>query len=405
MFREMDPDEPEKTISDESVVGKYAQAAEIANRVLKKVIEKCVDGASCREISDFGDELIAEECTKVFKKEKEMKRGIAFPTCVSANNCICHFSPIKSEPDYILKNEDVVKIDLGAHIDGFIAVVAHTIIVGASPTEKITGRKADVFLAAYHASQAALRLLKPKADTYTITDTVQKVCKEYDCKPIEGMLSHQLSQFRIDGQKTIIQNPTEAQRKEHEKFEISEYEVYAMDVLVSSGTGVGREQDARVSIYKKTDEIYQLKLKASRMFYAEVVKKYGSMPFNLRSFEDERSAKMGVVECVNHKLLNPFQVLYEKPGEFVVQFKFTVMVLPNGPSKITGLPLDESLFESNNSISDPELKVLLQSSLKHKPTKKKKKPAKSAKTADALSNNVEKMDIDSENKMEVEQAA
>lgn len=130
------------------------------------------------------------------------------------------------------------------------------------------------------------------------------------------MLSHQLNQFRIDGQKTIIQNPTEAQRKEHEKFEISEYEVYAMDVLVSSGTGVGREQDARVSIFKKTDEIYQLKLKASRMFYAEVAKKYGCMPFNLRSFEDERSVKMGVVECVNHKLLNPFQVLYEKPGEY-----------------------------------------------------------------------------------------
>lgn len=54
--------------------------------------------------------------------------------------------------------------DLGAHIDGFIAVVAHTIIVGATPETKITGRKADVFLAAYHASQAALRLLKPKTD-------------------------------------------------------------------------------------------------------------------------------------------------------------------------------------------------------------------------------------------------
>lgn len=46
-----------------------------ASGVLKKVIEKCVDGASCREISDFGDELIIEECGKVFKKEKELKRG------------------------------------------------------------------------------------------------------------------------------------------------------------------------------------------------------------------------------------------------------------------------------------------------------------------------------------------
>lgn len=398
-----DSEEPEKTIEDEIVVGKYAAAAEIANRVLKQIIDKCVDGASCRAISEFGDKLINEECAKVFKKEKDLKRGIAFPTCISANTCICHFSPILTEPDYILKNDDVVKIDLGAHIDGFIAVVAHTIIVGVTPGQKITGRKADVFLAAYYASQAALRLLKPKTDTYTITDTVQKVCKEFDCKPVEGMLSYQLSQFRIDGQKTIIQNPTEAQRKEHEKFEIGEYEVYAMDVLVSTGSGVGREQDARVSIFKKTDEIYQLKLKASRMFYAEVVKKYGNMPFNLRSFEDEKQAKLGVSECVNRKLLNPFQVLYEKPGEIVVQFKFTVMVFPSGPSQITGLPFDETMFESEHSIKDAELKSLLSSSLKHKSTKKKRKVHRKEKnSADSLSNNVGKMDIDSDAKMEVE---
>lgn len=52
------------------------------------------------------------------------------------------------------------------------------------------------------------------------------------------MLSHQLKQFKIDGEKTIIQNPTVAQKKEHEKCKFENYEVYAMDVLVSSGEGV-----------------------------------------------------------------------------------------------------------------------------------------------------------------------
>lgn len=51
--------------------------------------------------------------------------------------------------------------DLGAHVDGFIAVVAHTIVIGSSAENKVTGRKADVVLAAHYASQAALRLLKP----------------------------------------------------------------------------------------------------------------------------------------------------------------------------------------------------------------------------------------------------
>lgn len=89
-----------------------------------------------------------------------MKKGIAFPTCLSVNNCVCHFSPIRSEPDILLKDGDVVKIDLGAHIDGFIAVAAFTTIIGATAEKPATGRKADVVLAAYYSSQAALRLLK-----------------------------------------------------------------------------------------------------------------------------------------------------------------------------------------------------------------------------------------------------
>lgn len=97
----------------------------------------------------------------MFKKEKEIKKGIAFPTCLSVNNCICHFSPAKNDPDYILKEGDVVKIDLGAHVDGFIAVAAHTVVAKADTDAKVTGRAADVILAAYWASQAALRLVKP----------------------------------------------------------------------------------------------------------------------------------------------------------------------------------------------------------------------------------------------------
>ena len=54
----------------------------------------------------------------------------------------------------------MVKIDMGAHIDGFIAVVAHTVVVSDGKS-KIAGRKADVMLAAHLASEAALRLVKP----------------------------------------------------------------------------------------------------------------------------------------------------------------------------------------------------------------------------------------------------
>lgn len=364
----------EKTIAEDLVVTKYKLAGEIVNRTLKAVIDLCVVGASVRDICTKSDALVTEETNKVYKKEKDLKKGIAFPTCVSVNNCVCHFSPSKNDPDYELKVGDVVKIDMGAHIDGFIAVAAHTIVVGASADKKISGRQADVTLAAYWAVQAALRLLKAGNNNYAITDAVQQISESYKCKPIEGMLSHELKQFKIDGEKTIIQNPSEAQRKEHEKCNFETHEVYAIDVIVSSGEGIGREKDTKVSIYKKTDENYMLKLKTSRALLAEVKTKFGNMPFNIRGFEEETKARMGVVECVSHKMIEPFQVLYEKPSEYVAQFKHTVLLMPNGINLVTGIPFEMENFVSEYSIAQPELKELVATPLG--PAKKGKGHAK-----------------------------
>lgn len=66
-----------------------------------------------------------------------MKKGLAFPTCVSVNHCICHFSPLRSEQDQQLNAGDMVKVDCGAHIDGFIATAAHTIVLGADKENKV----------------------------------------------------------------------------------------------------------------------------------------------------------------------------------------------------------------------------------------------------------------------------
>jgi curved DNA binding protein len=221
-----------------------------------------------------------------------------------------------------------------------------------------------------------------------VSDAIQKVADAYKCKPISGMLSHQLKQFRIDCEKSIIQNPTEAQRKEHEKCEFDVNEVYAVDVLISTGEGKGRETDSKTTVFKKTDEIYQLKMKASRAFLTEVDRKFGSMPFTLRSLDEENKARMGVVECVNHKLVEPFNVLYEKDTEFVAQFKYTVLLMPTGSHKITGLPLDLDLFESEHKIEDETIKGLLERSVAPKAGKnKKKKPA--GKVADSEAAKVE----------------
>ncbi|XP_059817520.1 proliferation-associated protein 2G4-like [Hypanus sabinus] len=363
----------EQTVAEDLVVTKYKMGGDIANRVLKSLVEAANVGVSVMFLCEKGDTLIMEETGKIFKKEKEMKKGIAFPTCVSVNNCICHYSPLKSDPDYILKDGDLTKIDLGIHVDGFIANVAHSFVVGSKDIP-VSGRKADVIKAAHYCAEVALRLIKPGNENIKVTEAWNKIAQAFNCTPIEGMLSHQLKQHVIDGNKTIIQNPTDQQRKDHEIIEFGLHEVYAVDVLLSTGEGKAKDAGQRTTVYKRDPtQQYGLKMKTSRAFFSEVERRFDTMPFTLRAFQDEKKAKMGVMECTKHELLQPFKVLYEKEGVFVAQFKFTVLLMPNGPLRITSGMFNSENYKSEFDVKDPELKVLLQSSISRKSHKKKKK--------------------------------
>lgn len=80
---------------------------------------------------------------------------------------------------------------------------------------------------------------------------------------------------------------------------------------------------------------------------------------NSRSFEDETKARLGVIECAKHDLVEPYPVYYEKEGEFVAEFKYTVLVMPNGVLKITGLPVEVENFTTENAITDESVKVCI----------------------------------------------
>lgn len=369
-------EQQEQTIAEDLVVTKYKMGADIANRALRAVTDAAKRGVSVLSLCEKGDAFISAETGKVFKKEKEIKKGIAFPTCVSVNNFVCHFSPLKSDPDYTLQDGDVVKIDLGVHVDGFISNVAHSFVVGASKEAPVTGRKADVIKAAHLCAEAALRLVKPGNQNTQVTEAWNKIAQSFKCTAVEGMLSHQLKQHVIDGEKTIIQNPTDQQRKDHEKAEFEVHEVYAVDVLVSTGEGKAKDSGRRTTVYKRDpSKQYGLKMKTSRVFFSEVERRFDAMPFTLRAFEDESKARLGVVECAKHELLQPFNVLHEKEGEYVAQFKFTVLLMANGPLRITSGLLEPEHYKSEYEVQDPELQALLQSSVSRKAQKKKKKKA------------------------------
>ncbi len=107
------------------------------------------------------------------------------------------------------------------------------------------------------------------------------------------------------------------------------------------------------------DRSYILKIKQSRQFFNDVLDRYPSFCFSLNSFEDPIAARIGIKECLEHELLVPYPVLAEKPGNVVAQFKFTVMITKGKTTALTGLPLDEALFKTENSIKDEKILELL----------------------------------------------
>ncbi|KAL8208785.1 hypothetical protein R6Q57_008197 [Mikania cordata] len=151
-------EEKELDLSSPEVVTKYKLAAEIVNKALQLVLSECKPKAKIVDICEKGDSYIKEQTGSMYKNvKKKIERGVAFPTCLSVNHTVCHYSPLASD-ETVLEEGDILKIDMGCHIDGFIAVVGHTHVLKQGP---VTGRAADAIAAANAAAEVALRLVKP----------------------------------------------------------------------------------------------------------------------------------------------------------------------------------------------------------------------------------------------------
>ncbi|KAK2391385.1 ERBB-3 BINDING PROTEIN [Trifolium repens] len=101
-------DEKELDLSSSEVVTKYKIAAEIINRMFL-VISECKPKAKIVDICEKGDSFITEQTSNVYKNAKKIERIVAFPTCISVNSTICHFSPLASD-ETVLEEGDIVKM-------------------------------------------------------------------------------------------------------------------------------------------------------------------------------------------------------------------------------------------------------------------------------------------------------
>lgn len=299
---EEEDEEAANDLSNADIVTKYRTAGDIANRVLLQLVKKIVPGATAVSLCTEGDKLVEEATAKVYNQKKggkKVEKGSAFPTCISVNNCVGHYSPLTSEDKVVLAEGDLVKIDLGVHVDGYIAVVAHTTVCSAASSseagpEPATGRKADVMQAAWHAAELAQRMFKEGTTNTEITEMIAKVAEAYKCVPVEGVLSHQMKKHVIDANKVFINKSTTEQQVKEVKCEPND--VIGFDIVMSSGEGKPKPADARTTVFKRDlEEKYSLKMKASRAFFSEVNQRFPTLPFTLRA-GDERSWRARMIE-------------------------------------------------------------------------------------------------------------
>ncbi|OEH78521.1 proliferation-associated protein 2g4 [Cyclospora cayetanensis] len=167
----------------------------------------------------------------------------------------------------------------------------------------------------------------------------------------KGVLCHQLKQHVIEGSRCFpIVTATGEEKQEDFAFEPNE--VYAIDIVLSTGEGKAREAELRPTVFRRAVERkYILKSQLGRAFMSQVENNFPTLPFSLRQLSDERACKVGVAEAMRHELLIPYAVMQDKAGELTAEFKFTVHIAASGIKKVTGLP-----FAQERLLRAPELK-------------------------------------------------
>jgi len=278
-------------------------------------------------------------------------------------------------------------MDLGCHIDGYIAVAAHTCVVPESadtpPSLNDNEPIGDVAVAAYNAMLVAAATITAGKKNTDVTEAVERVAKAYGVVPINSVRMHQMKRYVLDGVKEVAlkaPNPDDEHEEKLPDCTFEQFEVYAVDVAMSTGDGNARPGDLRTTVFKRNvEQQYSLKVQASRALLAEVDKKFPTLPFTLRHLNDVRKARLGIPECVARGLLTPYPSLHDHSG-VVAHFKCTVLLLPSGTSRVTGLEMP-GYFKTSKQPDEETAKILKEleeeaaKKAARKAAKKKKKKA------------------------------
>jgi curved DNA binding protein len=335
---EEEEEEEDTTLNNSDVVMKYKKAAAWANESLQVVINATKVGAKVIDLCKLGDDTITDKLATMFRGAE---KGIAFPTSISVNHCVANNSPAAGEEGstQVIALNDVVHIDLAVHIDGYCAQVAHTLQVTENGELAPDTKEANVITAAYTALNTALRKIRPGTTLYEVTEVLEAAAEHFNVTPVDGVLSHLMKRYIIDGFRCIPGKKT-PEHMVHD-YAVEPAQVWTLDVVYTTGKGKLKERDLRPTIFKVSlENNYSSKMDSAREVQREVDEKFQTFPFAVRNIENKK-ARLGLSELVKHGVVVPYPALFEKEGDVVAQFKVTLLVTAKKIERITGLPMQK----------------------------------------------------------------
>lgn len=114
-------------LQDNTFLNDYRRAAEVHRQVRRWTQDSVRPGQTLTEIAiGIEDGVRALLDNAGLEPGSGLKSGFGFPTGLALNNCVAHYTPNPGQKDIVLQASDVMKVDFGVHINGWIVDSAFT---------------------------------------------------------------------------------------------------------------------------------------------------------------------------------------------------------------------------------------------------------------------------------------
>ncbi|MCG3218342.1 MAG: type II methionyl aminopeptidase [Candidatus Heimdallarchaeota archaeon] len=283
---------------NEEIKEKYLQAGKIAAKAMKKAGELCTPNRKMLEICEKVEEFIRKEGAEN-----------AFPLNVSVNEVAAHYTATVGDQN-VLPKEGVVKIDLGVHVDGYIADTAQSFSLG--------GKEKELIELADQTLRSILASIKPLMEIKEIGNIVEKEVTSKGYNPVRNLSGHSLSHYNLHSGVSI---PNYSNATMSEKLQPGK--AYAIEPFVTKGTGV-IYNDQKSTIFKFTDRNKKINGYEKLL---EKMKEFNGLPFTPRWLNDHyEKFEEGILLLVSERVIDAYPVLIEETKNRVAQAEHTILV-------------------------------------------------------------------------------